>query len=189
MNRGDPEKGRGRIERRGDLPHTYTRDFGRRQQIRRKTKILPVSAGGRDSRMRLKGLRPATRAQGSTRNRASRDGVNREEADTKPAKDLGTEAKAAIRYTAKERGTQKRNKERATRSSTDQRTSAYSADNNDTRKEPTQGTDGAEKSPPRGIRRTRKFGHRGNVRPRRRKVAARTRRSRPIRRTEEKDCT
>ena len=33
-------------------------DFGRRPQIRRKTKILPVSAGGRDSRVRLKGLRP-----------------------------------------------------------------------------------------------------------------------------------
>ena len=81
----------------------------------------------------------------SLRDQAGRESTNRDGAVTKAAKDPNTEVGMTVRSTTTEHGKQRENKERVIGSPTDRRTSAYSADNNDTRKEPTEGTHGAKR--------------------------------------------
>ena len=81
----------------------------------------------------------------SLRDQAGRESTNRDGAVTKAAKDPNTEVGMTVRSTTREHGKQRENKERVIGSPTDRRTSAYSADNNDTRKEPTEGTHGAKR--------------------------------------------
>ena len=72
----------------------------------------------------------------------------------KAAKDPNTEVGLTVRSTAREHGKQGENKECVIGSPTDRRTSVYSVDNDDTRKEPTEGPHGAERVGTR--RRTRR---------------------------------
>ena len=98
--------------------------------------------------MEDKGLRTGKRKRDipkSMQGQVGQEGANRDEAVTKTAKNPDTEVGMTVRSTAREHGKQGRNKECVMGPPTDRRTSTYSADNNDTRKEPTEGTHGAER--------------------------------------------
>ena len=98
--------------------------------------------------MEDKGLRTEKRKRGipkSLQNQTGQDSTNRDGVVTKAAKDPDTKVGMTVRSTAREHGKQRENKERIIGSPTDRRTSAYSANNNDTRKEPTEGAHGAER--------------------------------------------
>ena len=98
--------------------------------------------------MEDKGVHTGKRKRGileSMQAQAGQEDANRDEAVTRAATDPDTEVGMTVRYTLREHDKQGGNKENIIGSPTDRRMSAYSADNDDTRKEPTQGTHGVER--------------------------------------------
>ena len=124
----------------------------RRQDRRREPSTISMSGESCLRKRRRwvedKGVHTGKRKRGipeNVRGQAGQEDTNRNGAVTKAAKDPNTEVGMTVRSTTREHDKQRENKEREIGSPTDRRTSAYSADNNDTWKEPTEDTHGAKR--------------------------------------------